>query len=196
MLTDDQIWELADRMNVPLTFCNFKDKLKNKKLKYNKSYIVNMEDSMSKDGKKNPGSHYVCFQINEYPNGKRESIYFDSFGMPQPDTITEYVGGIMPHNDIDIQSLMNSACGWYCLAFLHYINASPDRTGHLYTDAKRFINMFDDLEKEHNHLKNEFVLKHFFRSADPKLRKPISVGGEVISTNDISDQNDDNKQHL
>jgi hypothetical protein len=196
MLNDEQIWELAERMNVPLVFCNFKDKLKNKKLKYNASYIVNMEDSVSKDGKKNPGSHYVCFQINKYPNGTKESIYFDSFGMPQPDTITEYVGGIMPHNDKDIQSLMNSACGWYCLAFLHYINSYHGRVNHLYTDAKHFIDLFDDLEKEHNHLKNEWVLKHFFRSADPALRKPISVGGEVINTNDISDQNDDNKQHL
>ena len=44
MLDDQQIWELAERMNIPLTFCNFKDKLKTKKLKYNASYIVNMED--------------------------------------------------------------------------------------------------------------------------------------------------------
>jgi hypothetical protein len=196
MLNDQQIWELAERMNVPLVFCNFKDKLKKKPLKYNASYIVNMEDSVSKDGKMNPGSHYVCFQINKYPNGKKESIYFDSFGMPQPDTITDYVGGIMPHNDKDIQSLMNSACGWYCLAFLHYINSYEGKTSHLYTDAKHFIDMFDDLEKEHNHLKNEFVLKHFFRSADPALRKPIEVGGQVLNTNDISDQNDDNKKNL
>jgi hypothetical protein len=194
MLTDTDIKEIAVKMNVPLTFCGFKDRLKKKPLEYNKSYIVNMEDSLDKEGKPNPGSHYVCFQVNKYPNGQKSSIYFDSFGVVQPETITEYVGGIMPHNDKDIQSLMNSACGWYCLAFLHYINSYQNRTGDLYTDARHFINLFDDLEKEHNHLKNEFILKHFFRSADPSLRKPISIGG--ASVNDITDQDDDNKKHL
>jgi hypothetical protein len=189
-LTNTQVWELAEKMRVPLVFCDFKSKLKNKKLQYNKSYVVNMEDEFDEDGHRNSGSHYVCFQLNQYPNGKKESIYFDSFGAPQPDTITDFVGGIMPHNDKDVQSLMNEACGWYCLAFLHYINAYDGKTGDLYTDANHFIALFDDLNKSKDHLKNEFILKHFFRSADPKLRKPVSVGnGETLNTNTISTKN-------
>ena len=188
-LTNTQVWELAEKMRVPLVFCDFKSKLKNKKLQYNKSYVVNMEDEFDEDGHRNTGSHYVCFQLNQYPNGKKESIYFDSFGAQQPDTITDFVGGIMPHNDKDVQSLMNEACGWYCLAFLHYINAYDERKGDLYTDANHFISMFDDLNKSKDHLKNEFILKHFFRSADPKLRKPVSVGnGETLNTNTISSE--------
>jgi len=188
-LTNTQVYELAEKMRVPLIFCDFKSKLKNKKLQYNKSYVVNLEDEFDEDGQRNSGSHYVCFQINQYPNGKKESIYFDSFGAPQPDTITDFVGGIMPHNDKDVQSLMNEACGWYCLAFLHYINAYDGRKGDLYTDANHFISLFDDLNKSRDHLKNEFILKHFFRSADPKLRKPISVGnGETLNTNTISSE--------
>ena len=34
-LTDTEIWDLADRMEVPLVFCGFKDELKGKKLQYN-----------------------------------------------------------------------------------------------------------------------------------------------------------------
>jgi len=197
MLTNTEIWELADKMNVPLVFCDFKDKLKRKPLKYNRSYIVNMENQFDEDGMPNSGSHYVCFQVNKYKSGKCEAIYFDSFGQPQPDTITEYVGGIMPHNDKDIQSLMNQACGWYCLAFLHYINSYEGRTGDLFTDAKNFIEMFDDLNVERNHLKNEWVLKHFFRSADPSLRKPVTVGsGEKLDVNTISSENSKEKQTL
>jgi|688.fasta_scaffold83687_4 hypothetical protein len=196
MLTNTQVWELAERMEVPLIFCNFKDKLKNKKLQYNKSYIVNLENEFDEDGYPNSGSHYVCFQVNKYPNGSIEPIYFDSYGQPQPDTLTDFVGGIMPHNDKDVQSLMNQACGWYCLAFLHFINSFKGRTGDLYTDARHFINLFDDLNKERNHLKNEFVLKHFFRSADPALRKPITVGGEVTDVNTISSENSKEKKSL
>jgi hypothetical protein len=191
-LSNTEVFELAKKMDVPLVFCNFKTKLKEHKLKYNRSYIINLEDEFDEYGERNSGSHYVCFQINKYPNGKTEGIYFDSFGQPQPDTLTEYLGGILPHNDKDVQSLMANACGWYDLAFLHYINSFSGRTGDLYTDANHFINMFEDLNKSKDHLKNEFVLKHFFRSADPALRKPINVGGEVLNSETIT--SDTNKK--
>ena len=191
-LSNTEVFELAKKMDVPLVFCNFKTRLKQHKLKYNRSYIINLEDEFNEDGTRNSGSHYVCFQINKYPNGKVAGIYFDSFGQPQPDTLTEYLGGMLPHNDKDVQSLMANACGWYCLAFLHYINSFAGRTGDLYTDANHFINLFEDLNKSKDHLKNEFVLKHFFRSADPSLRKPINVGGEVLNTETIT--SDTNKK--
>jgi len=176
-LTDIQIRDLAKRMNVPLVFCGFKDELKGK-LKYNKSYIINMENEFDKDGERNSGSHYTCFQVNKYPNGKCEGVYFDSFGQPPP-KIVEQFAGKLPYCDKDIQSLMNSACGWYCLAFLHFINASPYKAGHIYTDASVFTDMFDDLNKSTDHLKNEYILKHFFRSNDPEIRKknPVTING-------------------
>jgi hypothetical protein len=176
-LTDTELWDLANRMNVPLTFVGFKDELKRKKLHYNESYIINMENEFDEDGQKNTGSHYTCFQVNKYPNGKIERVYFDSFGQPPPQIVEDFVGGKIPYNTKDIQSLMNSACGWYCLAFLHWINSSELRSGHLYTDCETFTGMFDDLNESKDHLKNEWVLKHFFRSSDPKLRKPVEVGG-------------------
>jgi len=176
MLTDTQIYDLAERMKVPLVFCDFKDRLAKKKLQYNKSYIINMENEFDEDGHKNEGSHYTAFQVNKYPNGKTEGIYFDSFGQPPPQIVEEFCGTKLPYQTKDIQSLMNSACGWYCLAFLHFINASNYRSKHLYTDCDDFTDLFDDLNKTNNHLKNEYVLKHFFRSEDPALRKPIEVG--------------------
>jgi hypothetical protein len=184
-LTDLQIKDLAQKMNVPLVFCDFKDQLKGK-LKYNKSYIINMDNELDEDGKPNGGSHYTCFQVNKYPNGKVEGLYFDSFGQPPPKVVEKFAGKL-PYCDKDIQSLMNSACGWYCLAFLHFINASPFKSGHIYTDAGTFTDMFDDLSKSTNHLKNEFILKHFFQSNDPEVRKkkPIEVGGSIVDPNSI-----------
>lgn len=185
-LTDTQIYDLAKRMDVPLVFCNFKDRLKKMKLKFNKSYIINMEDEFDKDGERNEGSHYTCFQANQYPNGKREYLYFDSFGAEPPKEVCDFLGGTPAHNEKDIQSLMSGACGWFCLAFLHYINVGQGRTGDLYTDANDFIDLFDDLNKETNHMKNEFILKHFFQAKDPALRKPISIGGDVINSDTIT----------
>jgi hypothetical protein len=199
-LTDTQIWDLAKRMDVPLVFCGFKTELEKEKLKYNKSYIINMEDEFDEDGQRNQGSHYTCFQVNKYPNGRKEGLYFDSFGMPPPQIVEDFCGMKMPYATKDIQSLMNSACGWYCLAFLHFINSSESRTGDLYTDASIFTDMFDDLNKSCDHLKNEFLLKHFFRSKDPKKRTPVEMKGmNVVSEpsrpnpNTIITENDDFK---
>jgi hypothetical protein len=76
---------------------------------------------------------------------------------------------------------------------LHFINASQYKSGHLYTDAGTFTDMFDDLNKSTNHLKNEYILKHFFRSSDPEERKkkPIEVGGSVVDPNSILSQDED-----
>jgi hypothetical protein len=74
-LTDIQIKDLAKRMKVPLVFVGFKTELEDEKLQHNKSYIVNMEDEFDENGERNDGTHYTCFQVNKYPNGKIERIH-------------------------------------------------------------------------------------------------------------------------
>lgn len=176
-LTNFQIEELAKKMKIPLVFCGFKSDLKNEgKLQYNKSYIVNLEDEFDNEGNPNDGSHWVCFQVNKYPNGKVEPFYFDSYGVGAPKEVEEFTGMTMPYQKKDLQSLVAEICGWYCLALLHFVNASPYRSGHLYTDCENFVELFDDLNTSNDHLKNEFILKQFFQSEDKSKQKPIEVG--------------------
>jgi hypothetical protein len=149
-------------------------------LQYNKSYIVNIEDSIDKDGHPNDGTHWVFLQVNQYPNDKTEAIFFDPYGQPPPENVKKVVKETtgkqgLPYTERDVQSLMNNACGFYCLALGHYINASQLRTGDFYTDVNDFVDMFDDLNHSVDFKKNEYILKHFFRSSDPKLRKEIDV---------------------
>ena len=49
MLTDTQMTDLAKRMDIPLAFIGFKSDLPSK-IEANKSYVVNLEDALSKDG--------------------------------------------------------------------------------------------------------------------------------------------------
>jgi hypothetical protein len=179
MLTNHQIEDLAKRMKVPLEYVGFKSDLP-KKLKTNRSYIINLDDEVDKGtGVRSGGTHWTCFQIMEYPNGKKEGIYFDSYGAGPPEIVKKKVMdnfklGI-PHNKKDIQSLLNEACGWYCLAFLHFINEFPQRTKSLYWDTEAFLSLFEDLNESIDFKKNEYVLKMFFQSSDPSERKPIEV---------------------
>ena len=178
-LTDTQIHELSKRMNIPLADCCFKDEIE-APLEFNKMYILNMDDAIDQDGAPSPGTHWVCLQINKTPKGHIEAFYFDSYGVGPPEHVKKVVkettkqAGV-PYNTKDIQSLMNNACGWYCLALGHYINASKFRKNNFYDDIEDFLEMFDDLNKSVDFKKNEYVLKHFFRSSDPAKRIPVDI---------------------
>jgi hypothetical protein len=179
MLTNHQIEDLAKRMKVPLEYVGFKSDLPNK-LKTNRSYIINLDDEIDKaTGIRSGGTHWTCFQIMEYPNGKKEGIYMDSYGAGPPEIVKKRVMDnfklCLPHNKKDIQSLLNEACGWYCLAFLHFINVFPKRTQNLYWDTEAFLSLFEDLNESIDFKKNEYILKMFFQSSNPLERKPIEV---------------------
>ena len=178
MLTDTQIEELSKRMDIPLAGVYFKDEIP-KKLETNKTYIVNLQDSTDDDGNFNSGTHWTMFQVNKYPTGKTEAIFFDPYGAEPSENIKKLVKDnfkiYLPHTTKDVQSLMNNACGFYCLALAHYINAFPGRSKDLINDVAMFLDYFDDLNKSVDWKKNEYILKHFFQSSDPKLRKEIDV---------------------
>lgn len=178
MLTDLQVEDLAKRMNVPLEGCFFKDMMP-KTLKYNKVYIVNLQDSETEDGEDNQGTHWTMAYIRETPKKQIQPIYFDPYGAPPPEQLKKNMekqcNMKIPYTTKDIQSLMNNACGFYCLALAHFICASNYRTNDLYTDVEQFMDLFDDLNTSIDWKKNEYLLKHFFLAKDPKLRKDIDV---------------------
>lgn len=189
-LTDSQITDLAKKMRIPLAGIVFKDELQSP-LEYNKAYIVNLQDSTDEEGNENDGTHWTFLQLVKHPNGKIEKIFFDPYGAPPSANIKKAVEETtkskgLPYTEKDVQSLMNNACGWYCLALGHFINASQYRSGSLYDDVGCFMDMFDDLNKSVDFKKNEYILKMFFRSEDPALRKEI----DVISNEDVAGEID------
>jgi hypothetical protein len=186
-LTDVQLKILAKSMDFPLAGVFFKDELPSK-LEFNKAYIINIEDAEDENGNDNGGTHWTCFQMNKYPNDKIEAIYFDPYGVGMPQDVSSAVFKAtkkkIPHTTKDIQSIMNNACGYYVSAFLHFINSSQYRTKDLYTDVSIFLDMFDDLNKSIDFKKNEYILKHFFRSKNIDDRVPVDI--EMIIEKDTS----------
>lgn len=177
MLTDSQIEDLAKRMSVPLGGCLFKSDLP-KRLVTNKVYIINLQDSDDDDGQQNQGTHWTMGYIRETPNGTLQPIYFDPYGCPPPEIVKTIIEKQCkmkcPYTTKDIQSLMNNACGFYCLAISHFICASKYRSNDLYNDVDQFIDIFDDLNHSVDWKKNEYLLHQFFLSEDPSKNKPIN----------------------
>ena len=182
-LTNFQLIELAKKMGTPLERVCFKDELKDEPLKYNRGYIVNLENSVNEMGKDNDGSHYVAFYVKRSVNGKIEPIAFDSYGVAPTQEIMDYINGgkATPYNKVDIQSICGEMCGWFCLAFLYYISSYPKRCHSLYNDADHFCDLFEDLNKSSDWKYNEYVLKCFFRSSNKAERdaNPIGVFGDT-----------------
>jgi len=187
MLTDSQIKDLSKKMNFPLEGVFFKDELP-RQLKYNTSYVINLDNSIDDEGNENEGSHWTCLQVNKYPDGKVEPIFFDPYGAPPSESIKKFVkdncAKYLPYTTKDIQSLMNNACGFYVCAFLHYINSWEYRCKDLYDDVDMFMNYFDDLNTSIDWKKNEYILKMFFQSSDPNKRTDIDVLSNKIMNED------------
>lgn len=178
MLTDIQIEDLAKRMSIPLEGCFFKDELP-KKINFNKVYIINLQDSITDDGSENQGTHWTLLYIRKTPKEQLQPIYFDPYGCPPPENVKLIVEQNTklrcPYTEKDIQSLMNNACGFYCLALAHFICSSKYRTNDLYTDVEEFLNIFDDLNTSVDWKKNEYLLKLFFQSSSGKGNNSIDV---------------------
>jgi len=183
MLNNVQVEDLAKRMGVRLEAVCFKSELKDMKLKHNVGYIINLENEFDEDGERNEGSHYTCFQYNKYPKKdcRDQYVYFDSYGVAPPQEVLEFCGvKEMPYNTRDCQSLMADCCGFFCLAFLYYINVFQGRTLNLYTDCEHFSLLFKDLNVCNEWKHNEYVLKLFFRSPTSKPMGLEDLGFQFI----------------
>lgn len=186
MLTNTEIESLAGKMKIPLGHVGFKDELSAKNLKPNKYYIINLEDSQCPESKEmNQGSHWVGFEVREGNNGKKEGLYFDSYGFGPPEYIKKIVRQKFDtklwHPEKDIQSIVNNACGYYQLALAHLLHDRRMAGASMKTIMEYFNSLFLDLNEEHDFKYNEYVLQHFFQNTDPKLRKAVPLP-EVIST--------------
>lgn len=163
MLTDGQIMELAPRMNIPLVGCYFKNDLPN--IEIGKSYIVNLENDVDEQGNISAGTHWIAFQIFRTHSGLLP-LFFDSFGFGAPAEVADKIATVtnkkIGFSTRQIQSPSYSgACGWYCLAWLHYMNMKHRSIREDLTDRYNdFVSMFDP----ENQQINDQTLKLFFRS--------------------------------
>jgi len=143
-MTDNiQLENLAKKMKINLVGVFSKDKLPSR-VRVG-AYIINLQNYA--DG---GGTHWTAFNISF---DKRVS-YFDSFGLPPPTEVKDFVGQYPIMSNIrHIQDLKSDLCGFYALLFLKAIQTTKN-------DSKRFddfLNMFRE-DKEHN----ENIVKKYF----------------------------------
>jgi len=164
-LSDVQLTELAKKMGFNLNGIYFQDEIKCEDLRHG-NYIINTSPQFDDDGKQNTGTHWVCMVVTKR-EGKLWVQYMDPYGQPPPENLKKIVEKRykrrIQYTTKDIQSLMDSVCGWYCCAYLHFLYQFPNRTKDVLYDTAIWLDFFVDLETDTNYKKNIFMLKLFFQ---------------------------------
>jgi hypothetical protein len=136
-LSNFDIIEICEKMKLPLNGIYFQDDLPDKPDKG--FYIINIQ---SKDDSRN-GTHWTALYFDNKTN-----LYYDSFGFLAPQELQSI---IIPYiyNDRNIQNIKTSSCGFYCIAFIKFLNNINDKE----KAFNMFLNLFDD-----DTTKNELIL--------------------------------------
>ena len=119
------------------------------------------------------GTHWTAFNIN-----KNKGIYFDSFGCVPPQNVIDFVKQRknikIVYNNFIMQDLESEKCGFYCIAFLLFLNRSKNKD--IYKATNDFIKMFhnDTLENDEI-LKNYLVRERNLNTNSNRIKKLIKL---------------------
>ena len=105
--------------------CFMRDQLKNVKPMNKECGILNLNLSAE------PGSHWVCW----YKNNK-EKYYFNSFGLPPPDELIDYLKRPILYSTFQLQGIMDENCGKWCLKILKQLNEGVDYVDIIFGQVK------------------------------------------------------------
>ena len=110
-LSNYDIIKICKVKNINLTNIFMKDQYK---FQFG-TFIINLDDS------KGNGTHWIAILCDpEY------CLYFDSYGAYPPKTLLKQLKyyKTIYYNKFIIQSLSSILCGFYCMAFLHYLQTN------------------------------------------------------------------------
>ena len=148
LLSNIDIKNLSKIFKINLIDCCFKEDLKNLKTG---SYVINLGDF-----KKLGGTHWTALYIDKNKN----AIYYDSFGETCPNQVIKECKKKNIKLKINMfrnQQLNGTECGYWCLAFLHWMTK--------YKQATQYnLNIFNKpfhTEKTENNL---LILKKYIKS--------------------------------
>lgn len=113
-------------------------------------YVVNLQSSNIGNG-----THWTAFYYSS-----NKSFYFDAFGFPAPIEIEQKLKAYK-YNKKQIQNLKSTACGFYCIAFILFLNGNKNKELEMRFDL--FIDAFSTNTKIndkllYNYLYNQLLV--------------------------------------
>jgi len=144
-LSNFDLLEILDKKNLSINGIYSKDRLPTLKKGF---YIINIQNS-----DEGSGTHWTCLY---YDNN--QTIYFDSFGFAAPMEVQQHLKNYS-YNDKQVQNIDSTACGYYCIAFILYLNNKNNKM----ESFNNFLNIFKT-----NKLHNDIILKNLTKIKEIK----------------------------
>jgi len=163
-LTDNDLYQLVDVLDLEKHFVDipYKDRLP--RTKVNGKYIINLQDKYNSAGYRNLGSHWIAMIVH-----CDIGFYFDSFGLHPPNSIQSYLNKhtrIWYWSKRQIQDIQATTCGYYCLAFLRYMDEAHQKGTSMKQSFQEFVNMFDDDTMRNNSILLKYLRAEFYEEFD------------------------------
>jgi hypothetical protein len=133
-LSDRDITDILKQQGIKLNGIFMKDQLP-KKLKKG-FYVVNLASETANNG----GTHWLSFYYSP-----KESFYFDAFGFIAPLEVDQILKSYI-YSTSNIQDISSTACGFYCIAFILYMNGQKNKE----EGFKKFIHHFSSDTEEND----------------------------------------------
>ena len=99
-------------------------------------YVVNLASNSDNNG----GTHWTTLYYSS-----ADSFYFDAFGFIAPMEVDKRLKSYV-YNTSQIQDINSTACGFYCIGFIIYMNSQKNKM----EGYKSFVNLFSSDTKEND----------------------------------------------
>ena len=99
-------------------------------------YVVNLASNTDNNG----GTHWTSLYYSS-----ADSFYFDAFGFIAPMDVDKRLKSYV-YNTSQIQDINSTACGFYCIGFIIYMNSQKNKM----EGYKSFVNLFSSDTKEND----------------------------------------------
>jgi hypothetical protein len=150
MLSNFEIEDICRNMGLDCVGVYSKDRLP--KYKTYGGYYVNLQNY--EDGN---GTHFTFFFLDSHPGRPASSIYFDSFGMPPPLEVENFMGKDIMYNTRDIQDLQSKRCGWFCIALHYFLTYDQDSNKSLLDNYADFLSTWSFKSKTNDNILMEYL---------------------------------------
>lgn len=145
--------EWVQKIGPPLStaFAGIKSKDEMESIPPGRFYICNIQDSVDKNGKQLPGTHWVAAGVTQ----KGAGWYFDSYGLPPPVEIRASLPKKSFNGTEDLQSFSSDLCGMYAIGAAYCVYMNPESTPR--QSLTHYLDLFDQPTLD----KNDVILHYF-----------------------------------
>lgn len=150
MTSNYELLQMAKKKHIRNLHVLCKDELETLSFGANKNIIVNLSSSTDEDN----GSHWCALFVNRHS----QCFYFDPFGIVPPKAVMSFCKKKrVCFSETQVQDLSSSKCGFFCIAFLSYMNTDDRVPDH--ESIKNFLLKFNNDDTRENDV---ILKKHFF----------------------------------